>query len=302
MPDFCGYAAELTRRGVKYLENEPMSAHSTFRIGGSARFFVMPSCARELEESVNLANKLGIRAFVCGRSSNLVYPDEGFAGAVITTTAMSDTVFDNTSVTASAGVSLTELAVAAMRRGLTGLEFAYGIPGSVGGAIYMNAGAYDGEIAGVLAESTYYDTESGECRTIPLECHDFGYRTSVYRSHLERLIVSAKFTLDMGDAESIRAKMDDFMSRRREKQPLEYPSAGSAFKRVPGRYTAAMIDEAGLKGYAVGGAQVSPKHAGFIVNTGGATAADVRALSDHIRSVLFEKFGVNIENEIIFVE
>lgn len=302
MPDFCGYAAELTRHGIKYLENEPLSAHSTFRIGGSARFFVMPVSAGELKTAITAANTLSVRTFVCGRASNLVYSDSGFDGAVVSTAAMSETKFDGTAVTASAGVGLTELAASAMRHSLTGLEFAYGIPGSVGGAVYMNAGAYDGEISGVLAESTYYDTKSGECVTLPLECHEFGYRTSVYKSHPERLILSAKFTLAEGNSADVRAKMDDFMARRREKQPLEYPSAGSAFKRVPGRYTAAMIDEAGLKGYTVGGAQVSPKHAGFIVNIGGATAADVRSLSDHIKSVLADKFGVQIENEIIFVE
>lgn len=302
MPDFGLYFETLSQSGVKYLENEPLSRHSTFKIGGAARAYVMPKTASELSLAISAARACGVRTFVSGRASNLVYPDSGFDGAVISTVSMSTVSVNGTVVTAGAGTSLSELASAAQSHGLTGLEFCFGIPGSVGGAVYMNAGAYDGEIAGVIQSSTYYDAVGGTIAAIDREAHCFSYRSSVYKAHPERIITEATFSLDRGAPEIIREKMDELMARRREKQPLEYPSAGSAFKRVPGRYTAAMIDEAGLKGYTVGGAQVSEKHAGFIVNIGNATASDVRCLSDHIKNVLLEKFDVTVENEIIFVE
>jgi UDP-N-acetylmuramate dehydrogenase len=202
---------------------------------------------------------------------------------------------------ADAGVSFTGLAVRALQEGLTGLEFAYGIPGSVGGAIYMNAGAYDGEISQVCVETTVYDPNCailGGIGEVTGAAQGFGYRTSVFQSAPESVILGGKFRLKAGNPAEIKAKMDDLMARRREKQPLEYPSAGSTFKRAPGYFTGKLIQEAGLKGAMVGGAQVSEKHAGFVINRNGATARDVLALIEQIKEQVVRQFGVEIECEV----
>lgn len=298
MPDFGLYFETLSQSGVKYLENEPLSRHSTFKIGGAARAYVMPKTASELSLAISAARACGVRTFVSGRASNLVYPDSGFDGAVISTVSMSTVSVNGTVVTAGAGTSLSELASAAQSHGLTGLEFCFGIPGSVGGAVYMNAGAYDGEIAGVIQSSTYYDAVGGTIAAIDREAHCFSYRSSVYKAHPERIITEATFSLDRGAPEIIREKMDELMARRREKQPLEYPSAGSVFKRVDGIPVARLIDEAGLKGTRVGGAEISEKHAGFIVNRGGATADDVLRLIEIVRKKIYELHGIDIECEV----
>jgi len=184
---------------------------------------------------------------------------------------------------------------------LSGLEFAYGIPGSVGGAVYMNAGAYDGEIKDVLQKSSYFDSQTSKRYDLYNPGHKFGYRTSVFNSN-NNVILSAVFELKPKDAEMIREKMESFMAARKLKQPLEYPSAGSTFKRCEGHYTAQMIDEAGLKGYRVGGAQVSEKHAGFVINTGNATAEDIKSLIAVIKERIYEKFGVNIQEEVRIID
>jgi len=296
------YTDFLSQNGIAFRENEPLSLHSTFKIGGTAKVFVMPSTSDELSVAVKGAKLFGIKIFVAGKGSNLVYPDNGFDGAVISTLSINNVTVDGCRIIADAGVSVTELAVIAARNGLTGLEFAYGIPGSLGGAVYMNAGAYDGDMCGVITSSRYYDTEKDSFGTFVGGTHCFGYRESIYKKNPCYVVLSATLTLKNGDKTEIEAKMTDFLTRRKDKQPLEYPSAGSSFKRYPGRYTAQMIDEAGLKGYTVGGAQVSEKHAGFIINIGGATADDVKRLSDTIKEKIFELHGIEIENEIIFVE
>lgn len=296
------YKEILLRDGIDFKENETLSLHSTFRIGGNAKFFVMPKTEDQLAKAVALAKCLGIRYYILGKGSNVIFSDDGFDGAVISTLSLNNVSFDGSKITAGAGTSFTELAVIAAKNGLTGLEFAYGIPGSLGGAVFMNAGAYDGEISFVLTKSRYLDSEKILFGEYVGEEHSFGYRESVYRGHPELIITSAELTLSEGNRLEIDAKMKDFITRRREKQPLEYPSAGSSFKRYPGRYTAQMIDEAGLKGFSIGGAQVSEKHAGFIINKGNATANDIRALSDHIKEKIFEIHGIHIENEMIFVE
>lgn len=237
-----------------------------------------------------------------GRGSNIVYPDAGFDGVILSTAGMNSCAVNGTEISAGAGVSLTELANTAAKNSLTGLEFAYGIPGSVGGAVFMNAGAYDGEMSMVVKATRYFDTATGELGQIEGDAHKFGYRESVFRENPSWIITGTVIGLSEGNQTDIEAVMSDLMTRRRDKQPLEYPSAGSAFKRYPGRYTAQMIDEAGLKGYSVGGAQVSEKHAGFIINKGGATAADVYELSEYIKAKILEIHGVEIESEIIFVK
>ncbi|MBP3378335.1 MAG: UDP-N-acetylmuramate dehydrogenase [Clostridia bacterium] len=281
--------------------NEPLSRHTTFRIGGIADLYITPPTLQSLKDLCGMVKECGVRHYFLGNGSNVIFDDEGFCGAVISLCALRGITCDGCTVSAEAGVSFTALSKAARDNSLTGLEFANGIPGTVGGAVYMNAGAYNGEVAFVLKESTYLDLDTLEVKTISLEEHNFGYRDSVYK-HTNRLILSAKFELKNGNKDEITEMMNDFMNRRVSKQPLEYPSAGSVFKRCPGRYTAQMIDEAGLKGFKIGGAQVSEKHAGFIINIGGATSADVLALIKHIQAVILEKFGCAIQCEVIYVK
>lgn len=288
-------------KDISVMRGERMSLHTTFHIGGEADYYIEPANAEAMKQVLDCAKQHGIRTRIIGRGSNLLFSDAGFRGAVVSTSSMKTVSVCDGQITAEAGVSLTALAKAALDAHLTGLEFANGIPGSVGGAVFMNAGAYDGEISHVLVESVYYDAQTGVFHTLDADAHAFGYRESVYRTHPEWTVVSAKFRLAEGDPLQIRSRMDELMTRRAEKQPLEYPSAGSAFKRYPGRYTAQMIDEAGLKGVQIGGAQVSEKHAGFIINRSGATAEDVLTLIDHIRGEIRSIHGIEIEPEIVYV-
>lgn len=292
--------AELSAGGLlTYSENEPLAPLSTFKIGGKADFAVYPLSQEGLVAAVTAAKDCEVRYGVFGNGSNLLFADEGFRGAAIFTTKMNKVRREGNILIADAGASLTGLAVTAMKAGLSGLEFAYGIPGSVGGAVYMNAGAYDGEIASVVTKSFYHtpDMPSDEVAWLEGDAQGFGYRTSAYQGS-DKLILSAHFALKEGDPVEIKAKMDDFMARRRSKQPLEYPSAGSTFKRYPGYFTAQLIDEAGLKGLTIGGAQVSEKHAGFVINRGTATAKDVLDLIERIKSAIYEKNGICISTEV----
>lgn len=291
---------DLSGKGaLVFSENEPLAPLSTFKIGGNADYVIYPLCSEGLIAAVRAAKECGVRYGVFGNGSNLLFADEGFRGAAIFTTKMNKVRREGTLLIAEAGASLTGLAVHALKAGLTGLEFAYGIPGSVGGAVFMNAGAYDGEITQVVTRSAYFspDTPADECAWLEGEAQGFGYRTSAYQGS-NILILSAEFSLKEGDPAEIKAKMDDYMTRRKSKQPLEYPSAGSTFKRYPGYFTAQLIDEAGLKGYTVGGAQVSEKHAGFVINRGCATAEDVRGLIEKIQAVIYEKNGIHISPEV----
>ena len=300
--DYVSYGEYLRKYGIPYSEYEPMSAHTTFKIGGPARFFVTPKDDIQLSRAFNGAKNYGIKTFVIGKGSNLLFDDEGYDGVVITTLSLDTISVRDNFIACFAGYSVTALSRFAMENSLKGLSFAYGIPGSVGGAVYMNAGAYNGEIKDVLIGSCYLDLNDGETKVLRAKEHKFGYRYSSYKDHPERIITSAAFKLEHGNKEEIKAEMDDFMERRRTKQPLEFPSAGSVFKRYPGRYTAQMIDEAGLKGASVGGAEVSVKHAGFIINKGGATCRDVLTLIDLIKTTILNKFGIEIECEVIHVE
>lgn len=297
---FAEKLAELSREGLLlYSENEPLAQYSTFRIGGKADFTVFPLSKEGLIAAIRAAKKLEIRYGLFGNGSNLLFADEGYRGAAVFTTKMNKVRREGNLLIAQAGASLTGLAVTAMKAGLSGLEFAYGIPGSVGGAVFMNAGAYDGEIASVVSESSYWtpDMPSNEIAELVGEAQGFGYRTSAYQGS-DKLILSATFALKEGNPIEIKAKMDDFMTRRKSKQPLEFPSAGSTFKRYPGYFTGKLIEEAGLKGLTVGGAQVSDKHAGFVINRGGATASDVLKLIEQIKAVIYEKNGIRITPEV----
>ena len=284
------------------IENEPMKNHTSFKIGGAARIFACPKNVKALTFVMEEAREAGVRTYILGRGTNVLFDDDGFDGVVVSTSELSETEVSENKITCGAGVSFTAVSRIALENSLEGLSFANGIPGSVGGAVFMNAGAYNGEVANILKSSTYLDLNNGEIYELPFEDHEFSYRYSSYKSHPERVILSATFELKHGDKDAIKAEMDDFMGRRRDKQPLEFPSAGSVFKRYPGRYTAQMIDEAGLKGATVGGACVSEKHAGFIVNKGGACANDVLTLIDLIKSKIREMHGIDIETEIIYVK
>ncbi len=282
-----------------YKRDCEMKSYTTFKIGGSADFVVFPESADALVCLCTELDRENIRYIVVGNGSNLLFPDEGFRGVVILTTAMKNIRIGKNIISAECGASLIKVSSSAYEAGLKGFEFAYGIPASVGGAVYMNAGAYDSEISAVLKSCRCYDREKREVTKLDNADCDFSYRNSLFEKNGDRFVIlEAEFELEFGDKSEIRALMDDYMSRRREKQPLEYPSAGSAFKRAPGYFTAKLIDEAGLKGYKIGGAQVSKKHAGFIINVGGATANDVKSLIEHIKKTIKEKFGVDIEGEI----
>ena len=277
--------------------DESMSKHTTFRIGGRAALMALPARQWEAVAAMRTARELGIEPFILGNGSNLLVADEGYPGFIIKLTWDFDGIREvNRGLEAGGAVLLSRLSNALVGRGLTGLEFAGGIPGSVGGAVTMNAGAYGGEMAQVLESVTFLD-EAGEVCTLPASECGFGYRHSVF-SDRKCLILKARFHLDQGDPAAIRARMEELAAKRREKQPLEWPSAGSMFKRPPGHFAAALIDQCGLKGLTVGGAQVSEKHAGFVVNRGGATCADVLALVDQVKEEVLRQTGVELEMEV----
>ncbi len=296
------YIEFLCDRDIPFCENEPLSRHSSFRIGGPCALFVTPESADSLRDAYNEAKSEGIRTYILGKGSNILFADEGFSGVIISTEKLTSVSVLGNTLTADAGASFTHIAAVARDAGLSGLEFAYGIPGSVGGAVFMNAGAYGGQVSDCLESSSCFDPATDHILYTEGDDHEFGYRTSVYKKNPERVILSATFELKPGDKEEIRAYMEDIMGRRRDKQPLEYPSAGSVFKRPEGRFVGQMVEELGLKGYSVGGAQVSEKHAGFIINRGGATAKDVLDLIAHIRAKVREAYDVDLECEVIFVK
>ena len=283
--------------GLELREDEPMSRHTTFRIGGPAALMALPRTVGEVKAAVKAARALGVEPFFLGNGSNLLVADGGYPGFVVKLAGDFDQIREvNRGLEAGSAVLLSRLSNALLGRGLTGLEFAGGIPGSVGGAVTMNAGAYGGEIAQVLESATFLD-ESGEVRTLPASECGFGYRKSIF-SDRKCLILKARFHLEQGDPAAIRARMEELAAKRREKQPLEYPSAGSMFKRPPGHFAAALIDQCGLKGLTVGGAQVSEKHAGFVVNRGGATCADVLELVRQVKEEVLRQTGVELEMEV----
>lgn len=279
-------------------KNEPLSARCTFSIGGPAALFIEPDSGESLRMAVTAANSFGVRVFILGNGSNVLFSDDGFDGAVIHIgKAMSGMrLVDDETIECGSGASLQSLTRFALENGLAGLEFAYGIPGSVGGAVYMNAGAYGGEMKDVLT-GTFHVDFAGNKSGFTGDDMALSYRHSAYTDK-ELIITKALFKLNKGDREAIRAKMDDFMRRRRDKQPLELPSAGSTFRRPEGGYASELIDRCGLKGRRVGGAMVSEKHAGFVVNTGGATCADVLALIEYIQKDVREKTGIELHPEV----
>lgn len=280
---------------LELLEQEPMSRHTTFRVGGPVPLMALPQSAQQAAAAVRAAAQLGIVPFFLGNGSNLLVPDEGVDVFVIKAgNCLCGAGIEGACIRAESGILLSRLAVLARDHGLTGLEFAHGIPGSLGGAVTMNAGAYDGEMAQVVTAVTFL-TQDGEIR----ETHefDFSYRHSAF-SDGSRLILGATLQLQRGDETRIRARMEELMERRKSKQPLEYPSAGSTFKRPQGYFAAALIDQCGLKGLRVGGAQVSEKHAGFVINRANATATEILTLMDEVAKKVKAQTGIALEPEV----
>lgn len=291
----------FAEQNIPCFQNELLSKHTSFKIGGAAKFFCRPQNTAQLCAVLQECKKNNIRIYFLGNGSNILFADEGFEGVVIHIAQGFDeiSVHDNI-VTAGAGAPLSKVCLAAGGAGLTGLEFAYGIPGCVGGAVYMNAGAYGGEIKDCLHSVSFLD-ENCMVRTFTAENLALGYRSSIFEAK-PWCILSASFELSHDNQSEIRARMDDFARRRTEKQPLDKPSAGSTFKRPQGAFAGALIDQCGLRGYSVGGAAISEKHCGFIINQNNATCADVLQLADEVCAKVTKETGYTLEKEIRVVK
>lgn len=284
--------------GLDIREKESMKLHTTFKIGGPADLFIVPKVEEELTMIIKLCKELDVPLFFIGNGSNLLVGDAGYRGVVVQIYKNFNTVEvkEDGSVIAGAGILLSSLAKKIIKHSYKGFEFASGIPGTLGGAIYMNAGAYGGEMKDCVVEVKAIDG-SGQIKTYSKDELLLGYRTSVFQSN-DHIIIHVKMKFEIGDHDEITATVRDLAKRRREKQPLEMPSAGSTFKRPEGHYAGKLIMDAGLRGFGMGGASVSEKHCGFVVNTGGATSEDVVRLINHIRRCVFEGFGVEMEPEV----
>ncbi len=294
----CSYANEL---GCVYFENEPMSEHTSFKIGGPADIFIVPSSKATLSSLLLGCQKWKIPVTILGNGSNVLVSDNGIRGAVISISggfAETDLI-DAYTITCGAGAKLSQLCMFALENSLSGLEFAWGIPGTAGGAAFMNAGAYGGEMKDILV-STSHLTSDGEEGIFTSEELQLSYRHSIYCDN-DFVITSLTVKLSPCDKTIIREKMDHYMALRKEKQPVDLPSAGSTFKRPPGNFAGTLIDQCGLKGTTIGGAQVSTKHAGFIVNIGGATASDVKRLMEKVEHEVFLQKNIHLEQEIRMV-
>ena len=293
----------LLQREIPELElrrEEPMGRHTTFRVGGPAALMALPATEDQLVKLVKLARTEGVEPLFVGLGSNLLVDDRGLNALVIKTAPqMNACQVDGNRITAWAGAPLAQVANAAADHALTGLEFAHGIPGSLGGAVVMDAGAYDGEMRQVVRSVRALD-QNCEVEELTAEQCEFGYRHSVFLDG-SRLVLSAVMELQPGDEAAIRGRMAELMEKRKSKQPLEWPSAGSTFKRPEGYFAAALIDQCGLKGFRIGGAQVSEKHAGFVINAGGATCCDVLELMDAVRERVFRETGVELEPEVKYL-
>lgn len=287
-------AATCTRG--KIFENEPMKNHITFKVGGPADYFAMPATVNELKRLIAVAKEENLPVTVIGNGSNLLVLDKGIRGLVICTTELKEITVDGQEITAACGVSLAALAGKARECGLTGLEFASGIPGTVGGGIVMNAGAYGGSLSDCAVETVCVDM-NGEIKTFRGEEQQLGYRKSAF-SNGDLIVIQVKFDLHKGIAEEISELMAELNARRRDKQPLDKPSAGSTFKRPEGYFAGKLIEDSNLKGYRFGGASVSEKHAGFVINDGYGTAKDVLEVIRHCQEVVLQKFGVELETEV----
>ena len=279
---------------------EPMRKHTTFRIGGPADFYLCPHSTKEVQQTVQICKEENLPYFILGNGSNLLVSDKGYRGVIIQLWKnFSDISVKDCCITAKAGALLSKVAAEALEEGLTGMEFASGIPGTIGGAVFMNAGAYGGEMKDIIKEVKVLD-DQGEIRVLSNEEMKLGYRTSIVKEK-GYTVLSAVLQLKKGDVSVIRETMEDLKNRRTSKQPLDMPSAGSTFKRPEGYFAGKLIMDSGLRGFSMGGAQVSEKHCGFVVNKGGATAEDVTALIREVQRRVKEKFGVELETEVRFL-
>ncbi len=293
----CGWCSD--RRGTMQVkEMEPLCAHTTFRIGGPAAFYLVPEQAEEVKKAIAFANERELPFLTIGRGSNILFPDEGYDGVVIEVGRGMEHIelMDDGRIRAAAGTGVGALAAAAARESLSGLEFASGIPGTLGGAVTMNAGAYGGEIRDCLVSATVLDAD-GAIQELEKDELELGYRTSVIQKK-GYIVLEALFQMKEGDRRAIQQRMREMNESRRQKQPLEYPSAGSTFKRPEGNFAGKLIEDAGLRGYRVGDAQVSEKHCGFVINRGNATAAQVRELIAHVQEKVFQMSGIKLEPEV----
>ena len=282
------------------LTEEPMSRHTTFRIGGEAACFIRISSEEQLHKLIPYFENVGVEYFVLGKGSNLLVGDKGYPGVILQISdACQQIEAEENRLQVQAGAALSKVALFAMERGLEGLEFAAGIPGTVGGGVVMNAGAYGGEMKQVV-ESVRVLSSEGEILTLDNDTMEFGYRTSIIRNR-NFTVLSVTFRLREGNREEIRARIEDFQKRRMEKQPLNYPSAGSTFKRPEGYFAGKLIMDAGLRGFQIGDARVSDKHCGFVVNVGKATARDVTDVIEEVQERVRERFGVSLEREVIYL-
>ena len=290
---------EHIREGV-VLEREPMGRHTTFQVGGPADLFVEPGNLEEFRYTVDFARRDQVPFFVTGNGSNLLVSDEGYRGMILHIgKKLSKITVSDCVVEADAGASLAAIAKAALMHGLTGLEFAAGIPGSLGGAVVMNAGAYGGEMKDVLAQVNVL-TKDGDLLTLRAEDMDFSYRHSCVPEK-EYIVLGARMCLTPGDREVIKSRMNELAEARRQKQPLNYPSAGSTFKRPEGYFVGKLVDDCGLRGYTVGGAMVSEKHCGFVINHGCAKASEIHSLIRQVQKKVNRQFGVMLEPEVQFI-
>ena len=303
MSDISMVAAEAQKLNLDMVWDAPLSRYNTFKVGGNARLLVEINSEQAAERILASARSSDVPFFVLGNGSNVIPSDDGYDGVILHIGhGMSDVSFDEDEsvITAQSGAMLSSVCKLALDNSLTGMEFAYGIPGSVGGAVYMNAGAYGGEVADVIESCRAID-ESGHIVTLTREDMQLSYRHSVFCGG-GYIILSARFALHKGERDAIRVRMDELMEKRRSKQPLEYPSAGSTFKRPEGSYASLLIEQCGLKGLSVGGAQVSKKHSGFIINTGNATCKDIVELIDKVRADVYAKTGYMLEAEPVFLK
>lgn len=276
--------------------NEPMKKHITFKVGGPADILLEPSDEEQIIKSIEICKNNNIPYIVIGNGSNLLVRDGGIRGVIIKLSGLNFIKVDGNYITAGAGVALKEVSDVALENSLTGFEFASGIPGSVGGAVFMNAGAYDGEMKNIISSVTVLDKE-GNIVTLEKDELEFGYRTSSVKTE-GYIVISAQFELQLGDKVKIKNRIDELTQKREEKQPLEYASAGSTFKRPEGYFAGKLIQDAGLKGFTIGGAAVSQKHSGFVINTGNATAQDVLDVIKHVQDEVKNQFGVELKTEV----
>jgi len=297
MSDFCAIIDLAKSIGCAYSTEEQLCKHSTFKIGGKCELMLFPDNKEKFISCIDACKSNNIKFLILGNGSDIVFGSAGYKGVVISTSKFNSLTVEKDVIKCDAGVNMSALCMAAYENGLSGAERLYGIPGSVGGAVCMNAGAYGGQINDILIECEYYDGE--KIVTADADAVEFSYRHSIFSAG-DKYVIGATFKFVVADKAQIKAEMNDYIGRRRDKQPLEYPSAGSTFLRPEGHFAGALIEQCGLKGCTVGGAQVSQKHAGFVINIGGATSNDVKALVQHIKDTVFKNTGVELKCEIKF--